>query len=484
MHSSGTGIYADSNHSNEPPDQGLCVGNGYIVEPVNDAIAVYTTAGVLAAGPIPMTEFFGLTPEHPSNAAGPPFGPFLSDPRCYFDPADQRWFLTELELGVDSQNDSFDGTSANLVAVSAGSTPTSLSGWTLWSFDTTDAGANGCPCFGDQPHIGADKNGLYVSNTEFGIPGWGSAFVGAIIYAFSKPALESGSGGTITGERIDATAATNYASIATGGPAATVQPASSPGAAYAPDTEYFLSGLDDVGTTTTGIGLWTLSGTSSLGTTNAATLSLRKVDSEPYTQAPNMVQKKGPLYLGSLYNDPEGLLTGDADVMQQVVYAAGNLWSGLNTAVQEANGPVITGIAWFEVSPSGSMVHQGYLAAPGQNAVYPSVGVTAAGRAVIGFSLAGPDLFPSTGYAYLDPATGPGPIHIAGNGVAPNDGITCYPKVALAKGDVCRWGDYSAAVADTSGNVWMAAEWVPALYPPYRSTYENWGTFITEVTPS
>ena len=30
----------------EPPDQGLCVGNGYIVEAVNDVLNVYNAAGV------------------------------------------------------------------------------------------------------------------------------------------------------------------------------------------------------------------------------------------------------------------------------------------------------------------------------------------------------------------------------------------------------------------------------------------------------
>ena len=29
----------------EPPDQGLCVGGGYVFEAVNNAVAVYTTAG-------------------------------------------------------------------------------------------------------------------------------------------------------------------------------------------------------------------------------------------------------------------------------------------------------------------------------------------------------------------------------------------------------------------------------------------------------
>jgi hypothetical protein len=35
----------------EPPDQGLCVGNGFVVEPVNSAFTIYRTNGSVVAGP-------------------------------------------------------------------------------------------------------------------------------------------------------------------------------------------------------------------------------------------------------------------------------------------------------------------------------------------------------------------------------------------------------------------------------------------------
>src|SRR4051812_21717814 len=35
----------------EPPDQGLCVGNGFVLEPVNSAYRVYDEAGRSLAGP-------------------------------------------------------------------------------------------------------------------------------------------------------------------------------------------------------------------------------------------------------------------------------------------------------------------------------------------------------------------------------------------------------------------------------------------------
>jgi hypothetical protein len=48
---------------------------------------------------------------------------------------------------------------------------------------------------------------------------------------------------------------------------------------------------------------------------------------------------------------------------------------------------------------------------------------------------------------------------------------------------VARWGDYSAAVSDEQGNLWMGNE---AILPPLAQfppgvLFANWGTFITEV---
>jgi hypothetical protein len=70
----------------EPPDQGLCVHNGQVLEPVNLALAVYSTTGRLLAGPTALNPFF--TGDHAILRSDPslPEGKFLSDPRCTFDP--------------------------------------------------------------------------------------------------------------------------------------------------------------------------------------------------------------------------------------------------------------------------------------------------------------------------------------------------------------------------------------------------------------
>ncbi len=58
----------------EPPDQGLCAGNGFVLEPVNSAYRVYRTDGSTVVGPFNVNDIF--------NVGG---AEFTSDPRCYFD---------------------------------------------------------------------------------------------------------------------------------------------------------------------------------------------------------------------------------------------------------------------------------------------------------------------------------------------------------------------------------------------------------------
>ena len=50
--------------SHEPPDEGLAVGNGFVLQAVNSALNIYDTNGVVQIGrPLALTELFGLPPE-------------------------------------------------------------------------------------------------------------------------------------------------------------------------------------------------------------------------------------------------------------------------------------------------------------------------------------------------------------------------------------------------------------------------------------
>jgi len=161
----------------EPPDQGLCVGNGFVLEPVNSAYRIYKTNGQTVRGPFNVNEIFDEGGKE-----------FTSDPRCWYDPTVHAWFATILFL-----NDTF--TEGRLdIAVNPSDDPTGL--WTEYQIDNTFDGRNGepnlsgCPCFGDQPRIGIDQTNLYVTTDEFSING--PQFHGGEIYAISKADLVAG----------------------------------------------------------------------------------------------------------------------------------------------------------------------------------------------------------------------------------------------------------------------------------------------------
>jgi hypothetical protein len=112
--------------------------------------------------------------------------------------------------------------------------------------------------------------------------------------------------------------------------------------------------------------------------------------------------------------------------------------------------------------------------------MYPSIGVNAAGKGVMTFSISGHHYYPSTAFTRIDAANGAGAIHISAAGTRPTDDLSGYE--AFGGDGVARWGDYSAAVAAEDGTIWTAAEWIPGTfgYPPFLA---NWGTFIGTVSP-
>ena len=475
----GTGAYTNTQFSLEPPDQALCVGNGFVMEAVNTALAVHDAAtGARVAGPTALNQFFRLAPEF--NRTTKAFGDFTSDPKCYYDSQTRRWFLTLLQLDVNRVSGNFSGRSHLLLAVSQTANPTGS--FNLFSIDVTNDGRNGtpshrrCPCLGDQPLLGADANGLFITTNEF--PIFTGGFNGAQIYALSKRQLAAGIMPTVVhidGGRLEE------------GPSYSVQPATSPGLGGDDDdasgAEFFLSALDFEGTLDNRIAVWTLTNTRSLSAAAPdVTLSHIVIESQVYGQPPNADQRVGPtpLKVALGLSDPEALIAANDDRMNQVVFADGLLWSGVNTIVSGDR----VGIAWFAVKPSfngaglrAKIQGQGYVTAVGNSVLYPSIAVNREGDAAVGFTLTGQDFFPSAAYALLSVEDGAGPVHIAAAGVAPEDGFTGYPSLG---GDVAaRWGDYSAAVADEQGNLWFATEYIPG---GPRTLLANWGTFIGRIT--
>jgi hypothetical protein len=112
----------------EPPDQGLCVGNGYVLEVVNDVLRVFDTAGNPLTGVVDLNTFYGYAAQF--NRTTFLQGPFVTDPSCYYDPGVQRWFQVVLTLDVVPESGDFTGKNHIDLAVSQTADPTGA--WTIY----------------------------------------------------------------------------------------------------------------------------------------------------------------------------------------------------------------------------------------------------------------------------------------------------------------------------------------------------------------
>jgi hypothetical protein len=561
----------------EPPDQALCVGNGFVVEAVNDVMNVYdrqgnsvlpdnTATNIVSGFPtdvdhaVDLNSFFGYGPAIDRSTGVR--AQSITDPVCLFDAATQRFFVAVLTLeslpnGTLTLENHID------IAVSKTSNPTGA--WNIFSFDTTHDGTNTGghnpgPYLGDYPHIGADANGVYITTNAY--PWLANGFAGAQVYALSKAQLAAGAA-QVTMAHVDTSGAVPLASDAGATqPGFTVWPAQSPGTSSyetaAGGTEYFLSSnaADEATHPVAGTGgngtsskviVWALTNTSSLNNATASvSLTAKPLASELYAIPPKTRQPGSGtppttstpqghcindtttstvagvgcwrLLFGSEPAHDEVISRPDSNDtrMQQVMYANGKLWGALDTAINPDGGAQRAGIAWFIVKPSlssgsltATIARQGYLAKAGADLTYPAIGVTASGRGVMAFTYTDGVTFPSAGYAAIDAIVGTGPISIAAQGKATDDGFTSY-KSQVGNPPRTRWGDYGAAAVDGS-SVWIASEYIatacdystwggrffgattgdnklgtcatsPGAAGP-RTALGNWSTRVSEVTP-
>jgi hypothetical protein len=483
----------------EPPDQGLCVGNGYVMESVNSAVRVFDTQGNPLTGVEDIATFFGQA-EQVNRTTGV-IGPELSDPRCYFDQSTRRWFASILMVD-DGTNPGATGRSFNLIAVSQTDHPTGA--FTVFMYDVTDDGLDGtpnhggCPCFGDQPLLGADKFGVYQTTNEFG-----TTFNGSQIYAISKSGLEAAADSSTAPIPVVVHIDASQQLVPFGGLSYSVQPATAPASNdwdNDPDmsvkngVEYFLSALQFVDTFDNRIAVWAITNTKSLSKNSPTlTLSFAVIHSETYGQPNPASQKVGEIPLGVAVGEPEEIIATNDDRMNQVVYAGGTLYGGVNSLLK-VGGAEQQGIAWFGVNPrfdgptlTGRVVTQGYVAVAGADVYFPSIGVNDEGNGVIAFSISGAKYFPSAAYTDMIGGNGLPFVHISGAGKDPEDGFSGY--MAYGGAGVARWGDYSAAIAD-GNHIWFAAEYIPKACssltpttPLCRTSLANWGTFVSAVNP-
>jgi len=518
----------------EPPDQGMCAGNGYVVEAVNDVFNVYsaatgasalpdnTSTNIVAGFPrnvnhtIDLNSFYGYAPA--INRTTGVRGPFVTDPSCLYDAATQRFFVVALTLNT-FPNGAFTHVNHLDIAVSQTSNPTGS--WNFYSVDVTNdgtntGGVNPGPYLGDYPHIGADAYGFYITTNAY--PWCCNGFSGEQIYALSKAQLAAGAA-SVTMQHIDTSGMVNAPSDAgPTQPGFTNWPAQSPGTSQFNlannGTEYALSSnaADEAqnpvsgapGTRTSNqLIVWTMTNTASLNTVSPAVSISNKILTVGQYGVPPKQQQPGSgtapttdVPQGHCINDTTTLLfngqTGcwrllfggepahnevisrpdsNDTRMQQVMYANGKLWGALDTALNPDAGPQRAGIAWYIVNPSaGSIVKQGYLGAAGYDFTYPAIGVTASGRGVMAFTATGDTLNPSAAYAPIDANAGVGAWNVVTGGTGAARDDG-FTSYKSQVGNPPRTRWGDYGAAAVDGNsIWIASEYIA-----HTCNYTDWG---------
>src|SRR6478609_4478894 len=131
----------------EPPDQGLCAGNGFELEAINDVLNVYNTSGqsvlpdntatnIVGGFPrnvnhaVDLNSFYGYAPA--INRTTGVRAQFVTDPSCLYDAATQRFFVVVLTLET-RPNGAYTTVNHLDLAVSATANPTGA--WNIYRTD-------------------------------------------------------------------------------------------------------------------------------------------------------------------------------------------------------------------------------------------------------------------------------------------------------------------------------------------------------------
>jgi hypothetical protein len=508
----------------EPADQGLCAGNGYVIESNNlGEILVFDADLQRISSVIPLDTIMALTGRGWSSGG---------DISCVYDYDNGgHWFFTEF---VSSTNEDIGGTFAGCfaavantcyegIAVSEGSSP-------FGPYNAYFVNANYNPSEPGYPYllndfakIGTTRDAFLLFYDEFALRGGGldgGGFNGAQELAFNKTAMELGLPVTLRSGRPnplfnvaienmgllptpDGNCASNgttcwYAVIPAQPPDPTQYDNSHGGSGFMLET------LDFYGLGDTRIAVFDWTGLSNLNSPFCSTCGgihfggqLFSGVLSYYGEGTPGEQQSGPIPLGDecgaagLSTDtscPEGGIATNGDFMTQVSQAQGNIWGATTTEITQKyrssserhQGAVywVVGTDSFDSSGVFSLTNQGYVSPMHEDLEFPAMAAEGYsfqdggnGKAIMTFTLSGNGgrtggYFPSTAYGLLT-TTSDGlsrsEVNVADLGQSPQDGFTeyiGYPPSASRP----RWGDYSNAIfLPYSGRIYFSTNY--SQYP-------------------
>ena len=436
----------------EPPDQGLCAGNGDVVETNNiGEILVFNTALQRQSAPISLDTIMGLNSRAWSSGG---------DPSCEFDSSNGgHWFFTEIvSASPEVSGGAFTGCFAAVanacyegIAVSQGSSP-------FGPYNVYYLNANYNPkepgypnLLNDFAKIGVTRDAFLVFYDEFPLLGGGlggGGFNGAQEFAFDKNALENGRSVTLANGAANPNfnvAIENMGLLPT--PDGTCKKSAGldcwsavipaqPADAGQYDNHYggsgfMVSALDFesfFGNPSAGdnrVAVWDWTGLSNLKSSGCGSCGGVNfggqvfTGQQPYYGPENLFgvgnlapQKAGPIPLGyecatplvgaPSQPCPEGGINPNSDTMTQVSQAQGQLWSALPTEVNQTfatTSEIHNGAAYWVVDTGSfdktglfAITNQGYVSAAHEDLEFPAMaaeGTGGNGKAIMLFTLNG-----------------------------------------------------------------------------------------------
>ena len=366
----------------EPSDQGVCAGDGFVVETDNiGELRVYSSTLQQASSDIPLDSVMGL-----GNVPASMGGPWSSggDVSCLFDYDNGgHWFITEIVSNSSwAVGGPFGGCFAGKafgcwegIAVSVSANP-------LGAYNVYYVNANYNPAEGGYPYllndfakIGNTRDAFLMFYDEFplfggGISPGGGFFNGAQEFAIDKKALELGfpvitpAGGanpyfTVAIENMGFLASPDGTCAATGACWYQVIPAASPDPTQYDNSHggsgFMLAPLDFFGLGDTRIAAFDWTGLSNLNSYNCARCSSIQFGGTLFSGVLGYIeegqlasQKAGPIPLGDncvafglnatgvpVTSCPENGIATNGDGFTQASYAGGQIWGALSTLVSQ-----------------------------------------------------------------------------------------------------------------------------------------------------
>lgn len=383
-----------------PPDPNAAVGNGQVVELVNEHYQVFSTSGTSLAGPFPLTQIWSQL----GGNCTTPDSSYDDDPIVLYDQVAGRWLMTAI-AGDTS-------TSSGTECVAISTTSDATGSFYLYSFSFS--------AFNDYPKWGVWPDAYYASYNMFGSSG---TFVGAQVCAYNRAAMLSG--GTATSVCFQRSTS-DFSLLPAGLEGATAPPSGEP--------DFYL----ELASTSSGLNLYrfhvdfsTPSNSSFTGPIAIQTASF----SEPCPTTACIPQEGTTQLLDSLADR----------LMFPLAYRNFGTYESL-VVTHTITAGSSSGIRWYEIhSPNGTpSVYQQGTYAPNSNWRWmSSAAMDSQGDIAIGYSVSSSSMYPSIAYALHTPSD---PL-----GTLESENIVLYGSGSQTGFEAAaRWGDYTSMAINPS----------------------------------